>query len=45
MEPLTYTQIAPSEPDFDDKPYTKVSYCDKDGNEMYVLWEKGANNE
>ncbi len=38
-EPLTYTQIAPSEPRFGDKPFSKVSYCDKDGNVLYVLWE------
>lgn len=38
-EPLTYTQIAPSEPRFGDKPFSKVSYCDKDGNVLHVIWE------
>lgn len=38
-EPLTYTQIAPNEPRFGDKPISKVSYCDKDGNVLYVLWK------
>ncbi len=37
---LTYTQIAPSEPAFGDEPFSKVSYCDKDGNVLHVLWEK-----
>lgn len=39
-ETLTYTQIAPVEPAFGESPITKVSYCDKDGNVRYVLWEK-----
>lgn len=39
-EPLTYTQIAPKEPMFGGEPINKVSYCDKDGNALYVLWEK-----
>ena len=37
---LTYTQIAPSEPAFGEEPFSKVSYCDKDGNVRDVLWEK-----
>ncbi|MBQ9983775.1 MAG: zf-HC2 domain-containing protein [Lachnospiraceae bacterium] len=41
-EPLTYTQIAPDKPLFGDEPFSKVSYCDKDGKVLYVLWEKDA---
>ena len=44
-EPLTYTQIAPAEPLFGDKPFTKVTYCDEEGNVRYVLWEKGVEEE
>lgn len=44
-EPLTYTQIAPAEPLVGDKPFTKVTYCDEDGNVRYVLWEKDEEQE
>lgn len=39
-EALTYTQIAPDKPLFGDEPITRVTYCDEEGNVMYVLWEK-----
>ena len=44
-EHLTYVRIAEPEPKYSKKPITKVSYCDADGNILFVIWEKDAETE